>query len=189
MKKILSLSVLVLVFLISSNIASAHGVLTSQEQTVGKYKVSFQATADASVLYEGYAITYMFNLQDAQGKDVSYDYALIDFSKKDGALIARAQTDGPRDFIPGAMMDIAMPSVGDYTAEVIFVKELNNGDTDELAKASFDFSAKENPSIASKPSETGQSDTPVYVWLLGALVVGVVFGAFGKPLLKKVFSN
>jgi|GEM_PF-5109068 len=169
--------------------ASAHVALTSQEQMLGNYKITFEGSADTEVLYERYAISYLFRLLDASGSDVPYDYALISFTTRDDLPIFSVQTAGSHDFVPGAMMDASMPIAGDYTADVIFVNELANGESKELAKASFDFSAKPNPSIATvnqndNPASENNSNAPLLAWVIGSLIIGALAGRYGSNLFK-----
>jgi hypothetical protein len=187
MKSILPVFLLGAAILIFANTALAHGALSSQEQISGKFRVVFQATADATEFYDGLAVTHTFYLLDTEDKDVPYDYALVDFSKKDGALIARVQTDGFRDLIPGATMDIAMPAEGNYVAEVIFVKEIGGGETDELAKASFDFTVISDPNLDTQPQEDNSGLLP-RASVIAAMLAGIILGKFGGRLYKFIFS-
>ncbi|MHB1086233.1 MAG: hypothetical protein ACYCZ0_00610 [Minisyncoccota bacterium] len=170
---------------IAANIALAHGALASEEKTSGAYKVTFEASADIPAILAGRAVTYMFRLKDANDADVPYDYALVSFTTQDEIAIFSAQTDGPDGFIPGAMVDAAMPAAGDYSADVIFVKKLPGDDTKELASVSFDFAAQPDTESSGLPTADtpGPSRIPVYVWVVGALILGGLLGRFANRLL------
>jgi len=66
--------------------------------------------------------------------NVSFDSAKLDFAKKRGGLIVKAELDGPKNGLPGTELDVAMPSPGDYETEVTFFKNVG-GKSQELAKA------------------------------------------------------
>jgi hypothetical protein len=105
-----------------------------------------------------------------------------------GVEIFSAQTDGPDDFVPGATLSAAMPCEGAYVVEVIFVKRLPGGDTEELAKASFDFSVAADAADADV-SRSSESNVPLYAWIISAFAVGIIVEKFGGRVYASRYSN
>lgn len=173
--------------LFNASPVSAHGVLVSvsQNKTVGNNQITFEATADSPEIYTKYAITYRFGLFDKSGEnEVPYDDAYVTFTKKDGGLIASANVVGPKDFMPGGQMDVAIQEPGDYVAEVIFVQNKPSGDNTEI-KAGFDFKAvSAEDSEGTIPTPDASSDAGKYMWVLLTLVIGIVAGRLSSQFFK-----
>ncbi len=170
------------------SLVSAHGMLVSQNKAVGDNQITFEATADAPEIYTKYAITYQFGLRDKSGQnEVAYDNAYIAFAKKDRSLIALANVVGPKDFMPGGQMDVAIQEPGDYVAEVTFVQSKPSGDNNEI-RAEFDFKVVEGADIAGtgvSAAESNSHDAAKYAWGVIALIIGLGLGHFGSKVLRR----
>lgn len=182
MFKNFSITLAVLLLLGVASSASAHGVLSSQEKETGNYKVKMEVTADAGSIYENYPITYAFQLLSKDGtREIPYESAYVNFSKKSGGYVFYAQVVGPKNFLPGAQLDAAMPDPGEYNADIIFlIPKGSSGDYDEI-KADFDFQVQkaETGGSQSVPPSGESTGLPGYVWALIVFVVGIILGRFG----------
>ena len=156
----------------------AHGMLFTKETDVSSYKVVMEATADAGVVYEDYAITYAFYLFNKdRTKEIVYDYAYIIFTKKEGnRTIVHTKVSAPKDYLPGAELDVAMPDPGSYEAEVIFV--LPN---EEEVTATFAFDVTASGEIP----EVERKGLPGYIWAVLVFIVGIALGRYGHKIFSK----
>lgn len=193
MLKNLSITLAILCLIGTASVASAHGVLSSQEKEVGNYKVSMEVTADAGSIYEDYPITYAFRLMSKDGtKEIPYDSAYVTFSNKAGGYVFSAQVVGPQEFLPGAQLDAAMPDPGEYKAEIIFlIPKGSSGESDEV-NAEFDYSVQkgEAESGASQSAQSSEDSAglPGYAWAVIVLVIGIVLGRFGGKIFGSLKS-
>ena len=188
MKKITIILLAYMLLQPSTSLILAHGRRFGEMKTVGEHQVGFQITGDAPILVEDFPLAYEFRLLDKDGmEDVPYESAYIIVAKKTKELLVQAETLGPKDFAPGAIIDIAIQEPGDYTAEVIFVRG-GASDGEPEVQAEFDFSIQasatskqeEVASATEQDEEKGSSGLPGYVWALIVLIAGVIIGRVSK---------
>jgi hypothetical protein len=178
----------------SSSFVLAHSVLSREVKVSGDYQAVMEATADVPDHYERFAITYTYLLLNKDGSQyVSFDYAKVNFAPKKGGLIMKAELDGPKNGLSGTELDVAMPAPGDYETEVAFYK---NGQSKELARASFDFfviampkATSTEPGATTQPPPTNSNSVPRYVWAIILFVLGIVAGRLTPKVYQWTFSN
>jgi hypothetical protein len=167
--------------------ADAHGSLAVEKKEVGNYTLGFSITGDSPVILEDIPLSYEFRLFNKDGsEDVPFKSAYVFFTRKTGELVLQTELMGPRDFIPGAILDMAIQDPGEYLAEVVFV--LAEESPVPEVRAEFEYVVRTTeteplplPKVAeSEPEEKG---LPGYVWAIIVFAIGVVVGRKGKKLL------
>jgi len=168
--------------------ASAHGLLSTKSQEIEGYKVEHTVSADGSSILANYPITYSFRLSTKDSdKDIPFESADIDFSKKDGNVVISANLQGSEEPYSVTQLDASMPTSGDYEVSIIFNLPKGKAAEAKTVQANFDFTVGENPSIPKvSPTNTRNSDknsSPGYILGGVALVVGILLGRFGHNLV------
>jgi hypothetical protein len=177
----------------------AHSVLSRETKPAGDYQIVMEATADVPDQYEQFAITYTYLLLNKDGTQyVPFDFAKVDFAKKHGGLIMKAELDGPKNGLPGAELEVAMPGAGDYETDVAFFKNVGR-QPQELAKTTYDFATiplpKATQTVASAPpsprtvSSSSADTIPRYTWAVVVFALGIVAGRLSPKIYKWTLSN
>ena len=168
--------------------ASAHGLLSTKSQEIEGYKVEHTVSADGSSILANYLVTHSFRLSTKDGdKDVPFESADIDFSKKDGNVVISANLQGSEEPYSVTQLDASMPTSGDYQVSITFNLPKGKAAEAKTVQANFDFTVEENPSTPKVSStNTRNSDknsSPGYILGGVALVVGILLGRFGPNYL------
>ena len=174
-KKTFQLFFVISIFAVSS-FAHAHEDNTVVgSQTVGKYRIEFEYSAQTPV-YAGQPYQFVaYFLDNKTGETLAVDSMFMRIADTNGTLVLAGKL-GTSMGISGTGRLLGMiPLEGNYNATLEFL----DGDT-KIASATFPFSALQNPVLPESQSNRGN-----YTWML-ALIGGVVMGmGVGKKIAKK----
>lgn len=154
-------------------VATAHGLETTQRQTVGNYIIEFEYNTVGSVMAGDYTLYNVYLLDAKTENGLDYDSAFIRVDKQNGPAIFSGNLAESKDSAGYASMSGIVADPGTYTADVSFYKD---GKT--LAEAAYNFQVEAN----NYQSSTGSNK---FNWFPGALfVLGFILGLILMTLFK-----
>lgn len=158
-------------------LASAHGLVTTQSQTVGKYLIEFEYNTLGNILTGDFTLYDVYLLNPATRDGIDFDSAFIRIEKQNGPAMLAGNLAQAADITGYASLSGVLNDPGTYTAEVSFYKD---GDT--LAESKFNFTVEKDQTYSADGS-ADQKKTNYFNILL--LPVGLVLVAGGVWLFKK----
>lgn len=156
----------VITFLLSFNIVSAHGNATHETETSGQYKIEFEYDTLGSIQSGSYT-TFTVSLLDQNSAPVSFDVASVRIINNSGAPILVGNLNENADTPGTARIGGIIGEPGSYKAEIQFTK---SGAT--AANANFDFNVAATADVVGEGTDRKQL---TIFWILGA-VVGIALG-------------
>ncbi|MEO8065937.1 MAG: hypothetical protein ABI643_03760 [Candidatus Doudnabacteria bacterium] len=153
-------------------ISHAHGLATTQSQTIGNYDVEFEYNTIGNIFAGDYTLYDVYLLHSGTRDGIDFDSAFIRIEKQNGPAMLAGNLAQAADIKGYASVSGVLNDPGIYTAEVSVYK---SGKT--LAEAKFDY-VVEKFQIPSAP-ETGSKGKGslfrgVLVFILGLIVCAAV---------------
>ncbi|HEV8601386.1 MAG TPA: hypothetical protein VGQ87_02190 [Patescibacteria group bacterium] len=164
--------------LIIAGSTGAHGLVTTQQQTVGSYLIEFEYNTLGNITAGDYMLYTVRLLDFKTNEPVPFDSAFVRIDEKDGpAILAGNLTQALQIGGLGASINGIMPKAGTYAVEVRFQKN-----DKELAIGNFSFGV--DP--AYQPAGTGQakSKNQNYITIALSVICGIIIGMLADKFLR-----
>lgn len=165
----------VTVLLITPVWAHAHGLVTTQSQTVGNFIVEFEYNTIGNIIASDYTLFDVYLLDSANREGIDFDSAFMRIVKKDGPAMLAGNLAQAADIKGFASLSGRLDEPGTYTAQASFYKD---GKT--LAESKFDFIVEQDQT--STTTDPANSKKPFYFSAF-LFLAGLVLGAGGMRLV------
>jgi hypothetical protein len=164
---------IVIIFLIAPWFAQAHGLATSQSQTVGEYKIEFEYNTIGDVVAGEYTLYHVY-LLDQSESGADFDSTFIRIEKQNSSAVLAGSLAPSEDKKGYASLSGIIQDTGTYIADVSFYK---SGKL--LAETKFNFNVESS-------SEQGQIKNKFPKEILFLLfLTGLLVGTSISWLIRK----
>lgn len=164
-----------LIFLFLPAVVSAHGLVTTQSQTVGDYRIEFEYNTLGDIYAGDYTIYDTYLLHAADGSPADFDSSFIRIQKQNGPAIMAGSLAESMDNKGYASISGMINDPGAYMAELDFYKS-----GQQLAKAQYSFNVIA-PDLGPQPKPTKNNNL---LLPMGLFLLGIVIGIRGAIWIK-----